>query len=174
MQLYDLDPKTDPVIWAQTLHRAQPWVEFLKRGNFFSRPYHGHIDALVTTDPQFAMLASTGREWPGFASWPDLIDDLPASKVYYEDLIAQELRKVDYFGYMQANYNGADIKLLCGQYQVFEDQIYEIVYRAFSCYANDFFPDLMQQIVHVYLHDGYPCGWLGTPSQGKLLVYSNH
>ena len=46
------------------------------------------------------------------------------------------------------------------------------VLQAFKCYANDYFPCLMEKMMHVYMHDGYPCGWLGTREEGKILVFS--
>ena len=161
-------------VWRDTLVRAEPFVDFLKSGHFFSRPYHGNIDALVTTDPKFAMQSSTGHEWEGFSNWTDLWDELPAPEVNYEQAISDELKKVQYFGYEAGNYHGADIKLLIGNHMVFEDQMYGFVMKAFKCYANDHFPELMEKMMHVYMHDGYPCGWLGTREEGKILVFSNH
>ena len=132
-------------VWRDTLVRAEPFVDFLKRGHFFSQPYHGSIDALVTSDPTFAMQSSTGHEWEGFSNWTDLWDELPAPEVNYEQAISDELDKVQYFEYEAGNYHGADIKLLIGNHMVFEDQMWGFVLQAFKCYANDSFPDLMEK-----------------------------
>ena len=161
-------------IWHDTLLRATPFVDFLKDGKFFSKPYHGRIDALVIKDPKIAMKLSTSYDMEGFLIWEDVVDELPENWEFFE-IVDEELKKNKWFGYADGDYHGVDKKMLMdGGYQVFEDQMYGAVNSIFQFYANNSFPPIWEKILHVYLHDGFPCGWEGDLKDGRVVVFSNY
>ena len=161
-------------IWNETLLRATPFVNFLKKGDFFSKPYHGDADVLVTSDPRFAMKISTSDDLDGFLSWEDVIDEIH-DNFQFSEIVDEELKKNNWFGYMNGNYHNADEKLLMdGEYRVFEDQMYGAVNSIFQFYANDEFPAIWEKVLQVYLHDGFPCGWEGDRENGRIVVFSNY
>ena len=80
-------------IWNETLLRATPFVNFLKKGDFFSKPYHGDADVLVTSDPRFAMKISTSDDLDGFLSWEDVIDEIPDNYSIY--ILDTEKKKIE-------------------------------------------------------------------------------
>ena len=104
----------------------------------------------------------------------DVIDEIP-DNFQFSEIVDEELKKNNWFGYMNGNYHNADEKLLMdGEYRVFEDQMYGAVNSIFQFYANDEFPAIWEKVLQVYLHDGFPCGWEGDRENGRIVVFSNY
>ena len=42
-----------------------------------------------------------------------------------------------------------------------------------NCYANNYMPEIWKDILYVFQHNGFPCGWKGDYPEGKMIVFSN-
>lgn len=155
--------------WPKLLDMAKPLVDFLTSDKFFDKPYNGVTDKfIITSDIYFCMhfMAEHYDEWEDIKGrdfdenfeWHSVISSKMFSKNnYFFGILDKDFGSVvDYFQY------GADFR---------EIMPYDIKVL-FNCYANDYFPDIWQDILYIYLHNGFPCGWYGNEFDGKIIVYS--
>ena len=40
-----------------------------------------------------------------------------------------------------------------------------------NCYANNYMPEIWKDILYVFQHNGFPCGWKGDYPEGKMIVF---
>lgn len=159
--------------WEQLQEDAAEFITFLQQGSFFSQPYRTTKNYLVISDPIFAMDVAADYAGDQFYDREDAFEyDFPENFLSLGRLKMQ-LNRCNYFDYHQKNFNHADLKLTHeGICVLIETMDIDIGY-IFACYFNDYFPELWQEILEIYMNHGFPCGWEGEYPQGRLVVYSN-
>lgn len=88
--------------------------------------------------------------------------------------IAYNLAPNSYFSLADKDFNGADRKMTRSGVCILVELMHRDIRMLLNCYANDYFPPIWRDILEVYLHDGFPCGWKGKYPSGRLVVFSNH
>ena len=157
--------------WEQLQLDAAEFIAFLELGNFFSQPFTTTKNYGITTDADEA-IEMAGRQF-------SVRENVFACNVFPEDFvwntpsIDRKLEKNHHFEFASKNFNGADTKLsVHGVSILLETMDIDIGY-IFACYFNDYFPELWNEILEIYMNNGFPCGWEGEYPQGRLVVYSN-
>ncbi len=161
--------------WNQILESAQPVVDFLSSDSFFSHPYDGDRERfIVTASPEEARYL-LGREWD---EWQEIIDAQQFSDSDDFDwhyIIGPKLGKTNCLGALDKDLHGADEKLTnegSGANLVEETMLHNMEILL-NCYANNYIPEIWKDILYVYQHNGFPCGWKGDYPEGKMIVFSN-
>jgi conserved hypothetical protein len=160
--------------WNQILESAQPVVDFLSSDSFFSRPYDGDRERfIVTASPEEARYL-LGDEWD---EWEEIIDaqQFPDSDDFdWHYLIGAKLINTNCLGALDKNLHGADRKLTIeGVVNFLEETMPYYMKILLNCYANNYMPEIWKDILYVFQHNGFPCGWKGDYPEGKMIVFSN-
>jgi hypothetical protein len=162
--------------WEQLIAKAKPLVDYLHRDEYFDRGFSGDRSAnLVISDPEVGIDFASNDSFDTFDEWQTVSDspDVFPPEFEWKRWIDFNLRKNDYFGLREKNFNGADTKWTRGDGCLLIELMHRDVRILLNCYANDSFPEVWKSIQSAYLHDGFPCGWDGKLPAGKLVVYSN-
>lgn len=158
--------------WEQFLDDASVFINFLEKGDFFKKPYKTTKDYRITTDREEVIeIAGTN-----FSDREDIFDSkagFPKDFIWNIDTFDRKLNKNGFFRFEDKNFNNADIKLSIDGVSILKETMYIDIGYIFSCYANDYFPDLWKEILEIYMNDGFPCGWEGEYPEGRLVVFSN-
>ena len=160
--------------WNQILESAQPVVDFLSSDSFFSRPYDGDRERfIVTASPEEARYL-LGDEWD---EWEEIIETQQFSDLEDFDwhyLISSKLIKTNCLGALDKNLHGADKKLTIeGVVNFLEETMPYYMKILLNCYANNYMPEIWKDILYVFQHNGFLCGWKGDYPKGKMIVFSN-
>lgn len=163
--------------WNDLIMTATPLVNYLNRQVYFNKRYSGStLNKLVLIDPDIAFDYATNDSFDNFDEWESVSD---SSEVFPEDFewkswIDHNLSKNNYFSIANADFDGADKKLTRFGVCILRELMHRDIRILLNCYANDYFPKIWTDILNVYLHDGFPCGWDGKHPDGRLVVFSNH
>ena len=160
--------------WNQMLELAQPVVDFLSSDSFFSRPYDGDREKfIVTTSPEEARYLLSD-EWD---EWEEIIDTQQFSGLENFDWhywVGSKLIKTNCLGALDKDFHGADKKLTIeGGANLLEETMPDNMRILLNCYANNYMPEIWKDILYVFQHNGFPCGWKGDYPEGKMIVFSN-
>lgn len=161
--------------WDDILVDAKPLVDFLNRKSFFDTPYNGvSTGRKVITDPKVCRDFATNQTGENFEDWQSLLTEAMNKDFEYPSFLASRITKKLGEGLFGKDFSGADLKFtdVPGTGLLINNMEGDI-YRLFYCYANEKLPPLWAQVLDVYLHNGYPCGWEGTYPEGELVVFSN-
>jgi hypothetical protein len=155
---------------------AKPLVDFLSREKFFDTPYNGTTTGRkIITDPALCYDFAQNQSEDNFEDWQSLLErELSGFEVEYPGHISKKITKKLGEGLYQKDFSGADLKLspVPGISLLFNNMEGDME-RLFYCYLNGRLPPLWEQILDVYVHNGYPCGWNGRYPEGELVVFSN-
>ena len=156
------------------LELAQPVVDFLSSDSFFSRPYDGDREKfIVTTSPEEARYLLSD-EWD---EWEEIIDTQQFSGLENFDWhywVGSKLIKTNCLGALDKDFHGADKKLTIeGGANLLEETMPDNMRILLNCYANNYMPEIWKDILYVFQHNGFPCGWKGDYPEGKMIVFSN-
>ena len=83
------------------------------------------------------------------------------------------LSKNNFFGFESKAFNGADEKWTQHGVCLLQELMMRDMKIILNCYSNEYFPSLWQDILEVYLNNGFPCGWNGRYPEGQMVVFSN-
>ena len=160
--------------WDEILESAKPVVDFLSSDSFFSRPYDGDRERfIVTASPEEARYLLSD-EWD---EWEEIIDTQQFSGLENFDwhyLVGNKLIKTNCLGALDKDFHGADKKLTIeGGANLLEETMPDNMRILLNCYANNYIPEIWKDILYVYQHNGFPCGWKGDYPEGKMIVFSN-
>ena len=160
--------------WDEILASAQPVVDFLSSDSFFSRPYDGDRERfIVTASPEEARYLLSD-EWD---EWEEIIDVQQFSGLEDFDWhywVGSKLIKTNCLGALDKDFHGADKKLTIeGGANLLEETMPDNMRILLNCYANNYMPEIWKDILYVFQHNGFPCGWKGDYPEGKMIVFSN-
>lgn len=161
--------------WRDLLQVAGPLVAFLSREEFFDKPYKDTVGAFVIHDAAVGLDYATNDSNDKFPDW-ETVSDCEAfpDDFNWDGLIHRIIsRRLNDFGLERKYFNGADVKWTTSTSCVLQELMLRDMDRLFSCYANGIFPPIWQDILTVYLNNGFPCGWTSHLPDGKLVVFSN-
>ena len=89
-------------------------------------------------------------------------------------LIGRKLIKTNCLGALDKNLHGADKKLTIeGVVNFLEETMPYYMKILLNCYANNYIPEIWKDILYVFQHNGFPCGWKGDYPEGKMIIFSN-
>lgn len=161
--------------WQQTLIAAQPWVNFLERHTFFDTPYTNTLDAHVITDAQLGIDYATNDTFTHFDEWQTVTNapEIFPEHFIWSEQITRQLSKNRYWDLQNKHFCGATDQWNTETSCPLIELMYRDIEIIFQCYANHYFPNIWQDILTAYLHNGFPCGWSAHRPQGKLVVFSN-
>ncbi|WP_043973457.1 MULTISPECIES: hypothetical protein [Acinetobacter] len=163
--------------WNELLVKARDFVDFLDRGDFFSKPYSGAMDVAVINDGNLAIEYMTNDDSAVFPVWQDIKKNGLGLPDGWESFsyVDYHLEKNQSFGALRGDFNGAVEKLIDPRNDIdnLRDSMSGDVQMIFQCYANDFFPLMWKKILEIYLHDGFPCGVSDFSVDKKIVVFSN-
>ena len=160
--------------WDEILESAQPVVDFLSSDSFFSRPYDGDRERfIVTASPEEARYLLSD-EWD---EWEEIIDAQQFSGLENFDwhyLVGSKLINTNCLGALDKDLHGVDKKLTIeGGANLLEETMPDNMRVLLNCYANNYVPEIWKDILYVFQHNGFPCGWKGDYPEGKMIVFSN-
>jgi hypothetical protein len=162
--------------WNDLLTNAGPLVGYLNRVSYFDKAYGGPpARRLILTDVDVAFKYASDDSFESFDEWETVSDspDLFPENFEWKSWIDHNLLESNYFSLTSKDFNGADTKWTKSGICLLYELMHRDVRILLNCYANNFFPDIWNDILDVYLNDGFPCGWQGTYPQGELVVFSN-
>jgi hypothetical protein len=176
MYFKKLHEDEDMKAWDDVLIDAKLLFDFLGREKFFDAPYNGTTSGRkVFTDPAPCFEFAQNQSGDGFEDWQTLLDNATLDfEVGYSGFIRKKITKALGDGLYQKDFSGADLKFsrLPGISLLFNNMEGDME-RLFYCYLNGKFPPIWEQVLDVYLYNGYPCGWIGRYPEGELVVFSN-
>lgn len=160
--------------WDEILIDAQPLVDFLSRKIFFDTPYNGVTTRRkIITDPKTCRDFATNQSGDNFEDWQSLLD-APLVDFEFPSYLDTRIEKHVDGGLSGKDFSGADLKFSTSPGAgLLINNMEGDMERLFDCYVSGELPPLWSQILDVYLHNGFPCGWEGQYPEGKLVVFSN-
>jgi hypothetical protein len=176
--------------WDELLSAAKPLVEFLDRDTYFNLAYSGTVEnCVIVTDAAVARNFATNNSCDDFDDWETISDSGYPPTFEWSRQIDYNLQKNRYFNLERKNFSRADEKwTITGVSCPLIELMLRDIGILLNCYANNFFPPIWKNILEVYLHNGFPCGWdgrhpaangtrigwNGSHPVGKMVVFSNH
>ncbi|WP_338767666.1 hypothetical protein [Massilia sp. METH4] len=163
--------------WKDVIVSAAPLIAFLERQSYFDRPFDGDpSNKLVLKDGGLALRYAVDDSFEEFDNWETVSDSstLFPNSFEWNSWIDHNLMKNRCFGLTEKNFHGADVKLSGNVSCVLHELMWRDMNVLLNCYSNEYFPRLWQEMLKVYLSNGFPCGWHGRYPEGKLVVFSNH
>ena len=175
-QISDWKKLLEMKTWEEIINSGEIFINFLSRCNFFSQPYHGETEGLITTTPEIAIDYATNDSFEKFEEWESVTDSPDIFPDYFEwyPLIEKQLAKNSYWGFERANFNGIDRKFTIYDNCILKELMMRDIIIILNCYANNFFPSIWRDMVNIYLNDGFPCGWSDLKPNGKIVIFSNN
>lgn len=155
--------------WQHILEISKPLVDFLNSDNFLHHAYNGVTDKfIITSDINFCMNLMEEH----YDEWEDIKDSELHDDFVWHDMISRKLYATNYLGALNKDFGNAMNDFAKREGTDFKDVMGYDIGVLFNCYANDYFPNIWQDILYIYLHNGFPCGWHGDYPDGKIVVYS--
>ncbi|ULJ61593.1 hypothetical protein [Wielerella bovis] len=155
--------------WQQILDISKPLVNFLNSNNFLHHAYNGVTDKfIITSDVYFCMHMMEEH----YDEWEDIKNLEFHEHFKWYDIISKNLYSTNYLGALNKDFGNAMNYFAKREGTDFKDIMGYDIGVLFNCYANDYFPNIWKDILYIYLHNGFPCGWRGNYPDGKIIVYS--
>lgn len=161
--------------WDEVLEAASAFVNFLEKGNFFSRKFQKDGNYHIINDATVGRDYASNSSFDNFDEWETVSNSYEVFPESFEwsQRISAKLEKNNFFDFHEKDFNGAVEKWEHDESCLLIELMYRDIEIIFQCYANDYFPKIWKDILEVYLNDGFPCGWDGHFPEGKLVVFSN-
>jgi hypothetical protein len=170
-------PQTNNKLWNDLMSIAAPLVNHLMQPSYFGKKYCGPMEGkLILTDAKTAINYATDDSFDHFDEWETVSDSLgvfPAD-FQWKSWIDYHVLEKDFFALTSKDFHGADLKWNLSEACLIQELMYRDIEILLHCYANNHFPPIWQDILEVYLNDGFPCGWHGRYPDGELVVFSNY
>lgn len=162
--------------WNDLLLNAQPLINYLGRASYFQDKYSGKTnDRLILTGAALAIKYALDDSGDVFDGWEAVSDSPNVFPGNFEWMrwVDYNLKKNNYFNLAAKDFNGADTKWTQAGACLLLEFMCRDIRILLNCYANGVFPKIWQDILEVYLEDGFPCGWDGRYPDGRLVAFSN-